>query len=233
MKALFFSLFFVLSLLQGFAQRDSTAQNKQTKTKQGQHKSGLEAKNFGLSAAGLYGLLRMKAPSYVIPGTNGQIGNVQAYNSGGGSIGLFLMLGKRPLRLGLDATLCDTKVKYDLGTAERQTGDVYNATIEIPVHYIYFLSPASASRRYSVVAGPRLMLPIAMFQPLLPTERAVNLNVDLAFGFQQFYLKSTMNVEFFYSFGVFNIVTPKDNDFTDHAVKSLFRDYLGVRIYFH
>jgi hypothetical protein len=58
-------------------------------------------------------------------------------------------------------------------------------------------------------------------------------NGELSFGMQRPTAKTTMNVEFFYSLGLLNIISGSADDYRQSSIQSLHRDVIGLRFLFN
>lgn len=213
---LVFALF--TSFLATHAQQDSTA------------RKGASSKNFGLTCSAGYAWLRGNTSPFSPPNST-ETGTVSATNAFLFSGGLCFNKEDLPLSVGIEATLAQTKLHYKGTTRNFYTANLIQFTVDVPIHYRYMLGSPKGTKRPYIAAGPRAIFVLPDFTSTLPSVNSVLLNGEIAFGFTRPTKKTRMAIEAFGSFGILNIVKG-GSDYRDQAIKKLYRDFAGIRLFF-
>lgn len=210
---MFFASFFAMH-----AQQDST-----------QRKSA-SSKNFGLTCSAGYAWLRGSTTPFSPPNSS-ETGTVKGTNAFLFSGGLCFNKAEFPLSVAVEATLAQTKLEYQGAKRNYYTANIIQFTVDVPIHYRYMLEASTATNRAYIAAGPRAIFVLPDFTSTMPSINSVLLNGEIAFGIARPTKKTRMALEVFGSFGILNMVKG-GSDYRDQAVKNLYRDFAGIRLFF-
>jgi hypothetical protein len=220
----FLTLFTTLSTI---AQSDTLVKPDTTEYVKKQPAS-LKAHNFGMVFEGLYSIMRMDANSY---NAGGKMVTPEAVNTFGARLGLFSVVKHLPLRVGVEFSFINSRIKYPNETVRSTESNIYNLCLEIPVLFTHQFKSKDALRGYHFSAGPRLIVPMKEFQSEVPQQRAANLSVDFALGLYRPWKLAKLELELFYSLGLLNVLHASNADFRNSAINSLYRDCVGIRMF--
>lgn len=195
---------------------------------------------FGLSFGGSYSLLAMDAKPYFL-GDSTATALPEAINSAGLNIGLFWyqpMKEKWAWRLGMEANVMGSKIRYPRAGKDPETLGVYGFTLDFPLHFLFGRHyradlQAESFCKWGILAGVRPVAALGLFNSLQPTVKNFNLNIDLGIGRGIALKSTTMRVEAFYSLGLFNVIGENDKDFHTNSISYLSRSFAGLRLYFN
>lgn len=189
------------------------------------------AKNFGFHFGLNYSNLRLKSSPYFLNHTS-ELGKVSVLNGAGVCGGFFLKFKNIPLRVALDINVLPSQLEYDNKSRNKEERFIYPLTVELPLSYTF--DPGKDNPKIpNIIAGPRAVFPIPMFDDLNPVLQPFNINIDLGIGYPFKLPSNDMSVELIYSFGLLNLIDKEADGYQNVSVQSLYRDVIMLRCYFN
>lgn|GEM_PF-1919068 len=194
------------------------------------------SKNIGIGFGFSYSLLSMSSSPFVLLDSTGKLGYSNIKNSLGANISLFynVRLSERLyLRPGVDAHFLKAGIQYDTRLPNKKNSFVFPVAVEVPITASWSINKKGnfASGPY-VALGIRPTIAVEQFVSLYPTIKNTNLNVDAGLGLPVKMKKLAARVELIYSYGLFNLIGKKEDDFYTNSISSLGRNFVGLRFYF-
>jgi len=213
------------SLAQDTLAVDSTKVKKVKKPKKA------VANGFGLSMGLIYGMLRAETEAKFIPNSN-KIVKSEPVNKTGVSAAIFYEYSwsKWTLRPAVEANLALAHIKYDVERFNDEEGYIFPLTIDLPVSLMYHPEKKNWP---SFMIGARPIFNSDQFSSIHPKTANFAFNGDVGISYVIPAGKNKMRVELVYSYGFIDVLKKEENDTYSIGVNNIYRDILGLKLYFN
>jgi hypothetical protein len=182
-----------------------------------------------------YSQLKLESSPYFIEGGNGGIGKVSSRDMPGIAAGLHVQFTKLRLRAAVEASIMPSEIAYETGKGNMHEEHwVYPVTVELPITYFSpRLHGEKSSKKFNpgLFGGVRFIAPISTFHDDYPAQTPFNMNLDAGVRIPLNFEGFSSSIELFYSFGMFNTIESDTEDYRNHTIQGLRKDFAGVRMY--